>query len=119
MRASAGFRAKFGRVADSAKSRESEKIRFMTDQCLIEARDQLLGFAHQQFASNMDVVGLFLAGSLAAGGQDAYSDIDLRVVVKPDKHQWFVDHRRDIARSWPGFLFNWPGFLFNEWRHGT
>jgi predicted nucleotidyltransferase len=55
---------------------------FMREQRLIEARDQLLAFAQQVFASNQDVVGVFLSGSLAAGSSDAYSDIDLRVVVR-------------------------------------
>ena len=84
----------------------------MRNEELIGARDRLLSFAQQQFTSNPDVVGLFLAGSLAVGTSDAYSDIDLRVVVKPDRHAWFVDHRREITVSW-------PDFLFNEWRPGT
>jgi hypothetical protein len=84
----------------------------MTEEELIAARDRLLTFAHQQFASNPDVVAVFLAGSLAAGVADAYSDIDLRVVVKPEKHGWFVEHRCEIPTSW-------PDFLFNEWRPGT
>src|SRR5512132_3735283 len=84
----------------------------MEERRLVQDRDQLLQSARQHFESNPDVVGLFVAGSLAAGCQDAYSDIDLRVVVRPDKHRWFVEHRRDIPRSW-------PGFLFNEWRPGT
>jgi len=81
----------------------------MREQRLIDARDQLLAIARQEFESNVDVVGLFVAGSLAAGSHDAYSDIDLRVVVKPEKQQWFIEHRREIPRAW-------PGFLFNEWR---
>src|SRR5437762_13995526 len=83
----------------------------MTEDLLIGSRDRLLSFAHQYFASNIDVVGLFLSGSLAAGTADAYSDIDLRVVVQPEKHRWFVERRRDIPA-------NWPDFLFNEWRPG-
>jgi len=84
----------------------------MREQRLIEARDQLPAIALQEFVSNADVVGLFLSGSLAAGSCDAYSDIDLRVVVKPEEYRWFIDHRRDIPRGW-------PGFLFNEWRPGA
>ncbi len=57
----------------------------MEESRLIEARDQLLRIAQQEFGSHWDITGLFLAGSLAAGCDDAYSDIDLRVVVKPDK----------------------------------
>jgi predicted nucleotidyltransferase len=84
----------------------------MREQRLIEARDQLLAFAQQVFASNQDVVGVFLSGSLAAGSSDAYSDIDLRVVVRPEREAWFIEHRCEIPR-------HWPDFLFNEWRPGT
>ena len=85
---------------------------FMTEQRSIEARDRLLATAQQEFVSSADVVGLFLRGSLAAGSYDAYSDIDLGVVVKPEKYRWFIEHRRDLPRRW-------PGFLFNEWRPGA
>jgi hypothetical protein len=84
----------------------------MREQALIDARDQLLSIAHRHFTSDADVVGLFLSGSLAAGSSDAYSDIDLRVVVRPEKQAWFIEHRCEIPRSW-------PDFLFNEWRPGT
>ena len=56
--------------------------------------------------SHSAVVGIFLGGSLAAGNADAYSDIDLRVVVTPEKHLWFVDQRREIPKQWSEFLFN-------------
>ncbi len=84
----------------------------MREDSLIAARGRLLGFAQQHFASNADVAGIFLAGSLGAGVADAYSDIDLRVVVKPERHAWFVEHRRETPARW-------PDFLFNEWRPGT
>src|SRR5579863_2410615 len=84
----------------------------MRESALIDARDQLLSSAHQHFTSDADVVGLFLSGSLAAGSSDAYSDIDLRVVVLPEREAWFIEHRCEIPRSW-------PGFLFNEWRPGA
>src|SRR5262249_51874949 len=84
----------------------------MREEDLIGARDRLLMFAHERFAANADVVGVFLAGSLGAAAGDAYSDIDLRVVVKPEKYGWFVEHRREIPARW-------PDFLFNEWRPGT
>jgi hypothetical protein len=84
----------------------------MREQSLIDARDQLLAVAHQRFVSDPSVMGLFLGGSLAAGTANAYSDIDLRVVVRSEKHAWFVEHRREIPASW-------PDFLFNEWRPGA
>jgi hypothetical protein len=73
---------------------------------VVKGREALLATAFQAFFQNPDVRGIFLAGSLAAGTADAYSDIDLRVVVAPEKHRWFVEHRRQIPNTWPGFLFN-------------
>jgi hypothetical protein len=58
------------------------------------------------------VMAVFLSGSLAARSGDAWSDIDLRVVVRPEDHARFVAARREIARSW-------LGFLLNEWMPGA
>jgi hypothetical protein len=33
-------------------------------------------------------------------------------VARPEKHAWFVVHRRDIPKTW-------PNFLFNEWVPGA
>lgn len=79
---------------------------------LIAERDRLLASASEHFASDPLVVAVFLGGSLAAGTADAYSDIDLRVVVTADSHPWFVANRREIPKAW-------PGFLFNEWIPGA
>jgi hypothetical protein len=73
---------------------------------VVAGRDALLSIACRAFIEAPDVIAVFLAGSLAAGTADTYSDIDLRVVVTPEKHGWFVEHRRDIPKTWPGFLFN-------------
>lgn len=82
------------------------------EKSLTAARDQLLETAGGFFSADPGVIGLFLGGSLAAGSADAYSDIDLRVVVTPDRHDYYVDQRRQIPKEW-------PGFLFNEWVPGT
>ncbi len=79
---------------------------------LMRGREALLSAARAEFTGRFDVVGLFVAGSVAAGTADAWSDVDLRVVVTPDRHSWFVEHRRDIPKGW-------PGFLFNEWLPGA
>lgn len=73
---------------------------------LVSGRETLLSRARVEFSRHPDVVGIFVAGSVAAGTADAYSDIDLRVVVTPERHPWFVERRRDIPKRWPGFLFN-------------
>ena len=73
---------------------------------LERARSDLLATALASFKADPDVLGIFLGGSMAAGSADAYSDIDLRIVVKSERHAHFVQRRREIPKQWPGFLFN-------------
>ncbi|RWP57506.1 nucleotidyltransferase domain-containing protein [Mesorhizobium sp.] len=73
---------------------------------LEKARSDLLATALGCFKEDSDVLGIFLGGSMAAGSADAYSDIDMRIVVKPERHSHFVELRRQIPKQWPGFLFN-------------
>ncbi|MCG8273921.1 nucleotidyltransferase domain-containing protein [Aquamicrobium sp. NLF2-7] len=79
---------------------------------LISARDRLLETAVRFFSAEPAIVGIFVGGSLAAGSADAWSDIDLRVVVTADRHAYYVDQRREFPKQW-------PGFLFNEWMPGA
>jgi predicted nucleotidyltransferase len=78
----------------------------LDERSLIVARDRLLETALRSFSADPAVIGIFLGGSLAAGSADAYSDIDLRVVVTTDRHGYYVDQRRELPKQWPGFLFN-------------
>jgi predicted nucleotidyltransferase len=84
----------------------------LDEKTLAAARDRLLETAVRFFSADPAVIGIFLGGSLAAGSADVFSDIDLRVVVKPDRHGYYVDQRREIPKAW-------PGFLFNEWVPGA
>lgn len=84
----------------------------MDERSLTAARDRLLETAVQSFSADPAVIGVFLGGSLPAGSADAWSDIDLRVVVTPDWHRHYVEQRKEIPKRW-------PGFLFNEWLPGT
>lgn len=79
---------------------------------LTDARDRLLRQAVTHFAHDPAVHGIFLGGSLPAGTADAYSDIDLRVVVRSDRHADFVGERLEVPKCW-------DGFLFNEWLEGA
>lgn len=79
---------------------------------LAAARGVLLDTALDRFRADPDVRGVYLAGSLAAGTADEWSDIDLRVVVRSEAHARFVAERRAIPAAW-------PGHLFNEWLPGT
>jgi predicted nucleotidyltransferase len=69
------------------------------------SRNALLARATQQFLLSSDTVALFLAGSLANGTADAWSDIDLRVVVEDHAFASVVAERREVARTWGDWLF--------------
>lgn len=73
---------------------------------LIEARDHLLDAAVSYFKQQPEVVGIFLAGSIPAGRADEWSDIDLRVLVRPEAHAAFLARREEHPRSWGDLAFN-------------
>lgn len=79
---------------------------------IVASRARLLEAVVSFFSSDAGVGGIYLAGSLAAGTADAYSDIDLRVVASPPEHERLVAARLTAPASW-GQL------LFNEWIEGT
>lgn len=63
----------------------------MKTENLTEKRQKLLEHLVKKLASNTDVLNIFLGGSLAAGNADAFSDIDLRVVLRdPVKKSEFL-----------------------------
>lgn len=84
----------------------------MDEEALTRERKRLLSNVVDYFVRAPAVVGLFLGGSIPAGNADAYSDIDLRVVVTPDEHARFVANRLEMPKQW-------GDFLFNEWLEGT
>jgi predicted nucleotidyltransferase len=62
------------------------------------------------------VVAAFLVGSYARGTADAYSDLDLRLVIADEAYQDFVAGRAAFGRSLgaPAFLedFDFPDYVF-------
>lgn len=70
------------------------------------ARNQLLDKALQYFLSKPEVKAIFIAGSLAAGTTNEFSDIDLRIVVAPEHHHQLVSERLAAPRQWGDFLYN-------------
>lgn len=60
------------------------------------AHDDLIGRATARAEADERIRALFLGGSLGRGGGDAFSDIDLIVVVAPADHRAFVEG----ARAW-------------------
>ena len=73
---------------------------------IIRARDKILKESIAYFKSDPATKGIFLAGSLATNESDAYSDIDLRVVVKDDEINRAVEDRLEVPKRWGELLFN-------------
>lgn len=68
-------------------------------------REKLLKNAVNDFKNNADVLGIYLAGSLAKGNFDDYSDIDLHIIVKPESKQDFINHKCKFPQNWGEVLF--------------
>jgi predicted nucleotidyltransferase len=84
----------------------------VTHEDLIRAREALLERTVAFFTEQPEVIGIVLAGSLAAGSADAYSDIDLRTIATPEGQTRLLARRLE----WPA---RWGELLFNEWLNGT
>ena len=79
---------------------------------IVLARDELLKRTVAYFAERPEVVGEFVAGSLAAGSTDAYSDIDLLVIATPEEQTRLVGERLEAPS-------HWGELLFKEWVDGA
>lgn len=75
------------------------------DQNLQKKREDLLVRITTSLKDKLDVVGVFLGGSLAKGNEDSYSDIDLRVVVEDDKLDYYIENKQTVPREWGNVLF--------------
>lgn len=75
------------------------------DSKLPEARKQLLEKAQKDLEQDPDVLAIYLAGSLAKGNADEYSDIDLHTIVKPEKLSAFIADKKERAGRWGNILF--------------
>lgn len=84
----------------------------MNESDLETERRRLLASVVDYFSAMPAVCGIFLGGSIPAGRADAWSDIDMRVVIDDDQHATFVENRLAMPAEW-GEL------VFNEWLDGT
>lgn len=75
------------------------------DSTLPKYREQLLENALKDLSADLDVLAIYLAGSLAIGNFDHYSDIDLHIIVTPDKKREYIKNKRDRASKWGEVLF--------------
>jgi predicted nucleotidyltransferase len=70
------------------------------------ARDALLARVTDHFRADDSTRAIFLAGSLAEGTADAWSDIDLRVVTTSEAFARVTAARRTVAKTWGDWLFD-------------
>ncbi len=75
------------------------------DAGLPQYRSALLSALARDLSSDPKVRGVFVSGSLAAGDEDLYSDIDLRIVVDRQDLKKFVEDKKQRAKRWGEVLF--------------
>ena len=75
-------------------------------QTITAERDRTLHRMVEYFLEREGTRALFVSGSIAAGTADAYSDIDFRVVVEPERHEQFLAERATAPANWGDLLFN-------------
>ncbi|MFJ7755116.1 nucleotidyltransferase domain-containing protein [Peribacillus muralis] len=69
-------------------------------------RDILLHNAVKDLSAEHDVLAIYLAGSLAKGNFDEYSDIDLHTVVIPERKADYLKGKMKRATGWGNAVFH-------------
>lgn len=75
------------------------------DLSLPDCRNRLLSAIEHDLVNDNDVLALFYGGSIGNENTDLYSDIDLRVVVKPEKLKAFISNKKTRPKNWGNVLF--------------
>lgn len=75
------------------------------DEALPKHREILLDHAVKDLSSDSNVLAIYLAGSLARGNADNYSDIDIHTIVTPETKADFIKNKRNSASKWGEVLF--------------
>lgn len=70
------------------------------DLLLPRHRDSLLANALKDLTSDSNVLAIYLAGSLARGNYDNYSDIDIHIIVSPERKADYIKDKRHRAKKW-------------------
>jgi hypothetical protein len=84
----------------------------------------LLARATEHFRADHSTLAIFLAGSLADGTADAWSDVDMRVVTASTDFVRVLAARRSAAQTWGDWLFDvWdeahPSYCVSHFRPFT
>lgn len=72
---------------------------------LPEFRQKLMQIIEQDVLQDEDIVTVFYGGSIGKEDTDLYSDIDLRLIVKPEKFSCFLENKRQRTWCWGNVLF--------------
>lgn len=75
------------------------------DSELPKERKKLLNNIQNDLFEDDNVLAFFYGGSLGNENTDFFSDIDLRVVVKPEKINDYISNKKNRAENWGGILY--------------
>jgi predicted nucleotidyltransferase len=74
------------------------------------ARQSLLDNIVEYFVGRKGVEALYIQGSVAAGAEDEFSDIDFRIVVEAKLYEQYTSERFSAPKQWGEWLYNeWAG----------
>ena len=74
------------------------------------ARQQLYDTIVDYFVDRKGVEALYVQGSVAENSADEWSDIDFRVVIKPEFYQQYLSERFSAPKKWGEWVYNeWAG----------
>ncbi|SEQ94551.1 hypothetical protein SAMN05216232_3755 [Virgibacillus subterraneus] len=68
-------------------------------------RKKLMKAIENDFLNDDNVLALFYGGSIGNENADLYSDIDLRVVVKPEKIEEYISNKKKRPQRWGNVLY--------------
>lgn len=87
-------------MSGNFETRHSER-----DAGLPKRRNEILESAMDDLTKDKHVIGIYLGGSLAKDNFDVYSDIDLHIIVAPDRKKDFIKDKRNRSKNWGNVLF--------------
>lgn len=70
------------------------------------ARQQLYSTIVDYFVNRKGVEALYVQGSVAENSADEWSDIDFRVVIKPEFYQQYLSERFSAPKQWGEWVYN-------------
>lgn len=68
-------------------------------------RQALMTAIEKDLLNDEDIIAVFYGGSIANDNTDLYSDIDLRIVVPPEKYQEFISNKKSRPKRWGNVLY--------------